>query len=271
MSPKDVTAFKHSGDMTHYLYPTLEGTLACPSRYTREKVNRETVFAPFASSVYGKVVHTRIAHSASLGTPLDLSPITLPKRVILQAGEDLGALETRAYSCLEHFRGRILPWLRTCEVIATEHRAVQNFPYLGAWLSGIFDLIIRTPKGELIVDWKTGGLQGSEDQLRFYLALRHAETGSRELTAQVVSLGDLSTFEIGWDDELEAWIEARAKKMIETLQEIQKVPNVTRPGRHCRYCPYAHDCGGSAVGARSLLDTVTGELRTVQPSATLGI
>jgi CRISPR/Cas system-associated exonuclease Cas4 (RecB family) len=251
--------------MTVYLYPTLRTELTCPSRYTRSKVRREPIPAPFASSIYGKVAHQRIAQSLCLGKPPDHVPIALPARVMLNDGEDLEALSDRAMDSLHYWEQKCLPWLEQLEVLAVEHRTVWSLERHSKRVrfSGVLDLIVRTPKGQLIVDWKTGSLQGAQEQLAFYLILHYQETGCCGLQAEAISLSSGEVEGIHWQPEYEGWVLSQLDEMLGALETIQAHPDKVMPGPHCRYCPYAHDCPASCAGQRRVVSTRTGEIMTL--------
>ena len=231
------------------LSPTLEPTLRCPRRYTLEKVSREPVAAPFAASVLGRVVHERIASSLRRKKLADTSAFRLPKRVLLREEDDLESLLWRAAQSLKFFNERCRPWLNGHDILAIEQfstwlidmgssrtrREGQAIRFVGK-----LDLVLRTASGPLIVDWKTGGLSGCEDQLRFYLALWQQETGEAA-SAQAISLSRETTAEIGWDEEVTGWVLGRIERMIGQLVRIEQNPDRAEPGQHCVYCPLCSD------------------------------
>lgn len=242
---------------------SLEPLLACPRRYRLEKVRRELCAAPFAASELGKAVHRRIAKSLLLDAPADEGAFALPRRVTLQPGEELEELIWRAHSALAYFNARCRGWLRDKKVSCVERYILRPYPLAGETVevSGVLDLVLEGPKGEALVDWKTGSAARSEAQLKFYLVLRHLETGSAPCHAEAISLSGGEPLCIPWSDELPAWFAAKLERMRSALEACREP--VARPGRHCAYCPYAHDCEASEAPARQLLDTTSGELLSV--------
>ena len=244
------------------LSPTLAPTLRCPRRYTLEKVRLEPTLAPLAASVLGRSVHERIARSLQSGQAAETSSFRLPRRVLLREEDDLDALLWRAQQSVTFFNARCRPWLKPHGIVAVEHFITWEFTRKGqpVRMVGKLDLIMRTSSGALIVDWKTGGLLSCEDQLRFYLALHHQESGESDLCAQAISLSQEKTAEVHWDEEVEGWALSRVDGMLDGLAKVREDPYRATPGQHCTYCPYAHRCEVSEAGGRMVLDTETGEV-----------
>ena len=252
------------------LSPTLASTLTCPRRTTLERVERARTVAPLAASALGRAVHARIARSIRDGREADTSAFRLPKRVLLREEDDLEGLLWRARQSLSFFNVRCRPWLGAHDILAVERFITWQLVRKGRPIRfiGKLDLVVRTPGGVLVVDWKTGGLEGCEDQLHFYLALRHQETGETELSAQAVSLSAEKTVEVGWDEELSGWALNRVDDMLGRLEAVRAEPYRAEPGRGCHYCPYAHACEASSAGKRSVLDTWSGEVVRLEQKGT---
>ena len=160
--------------MTPSFSYSLAQTLRCPRRFHAEKLQKEPVLAPFAASTLGHEVHARIAASLRRGTPADERPFRLPKRVLLHTGENLDDLVWRAHCALIFYNAKCRAWLAGKTVVCVEHTIRRPYAFAGetVQVSGILDLVLATPKGDMLIDWKTGSAQRSEDQLKFYLMLR---------------------------------------------------------------------------------------------------
>lgn len=238
------------------LFPSLDSQLLCPSRYWRTTVLRELVHAPLARAFTGRWVHQRIA-MALQGHPLDLHcPIPWPAQVMLSEGEDLESLEFHAQSALERFSRDYLGWLRARGSVAEERLEVK-LEVLGrpVILSGRVDVRV----GNEVWDWKTGSLEGCEDQLQEYLFLLWRR-GLAPTRARAVSLGDGSQHLETWDESLTEAIIKRLESRLEALLRITAQHHPPYPGNHCRYCSYAQTCQESQASRRTLLNTRTGEV-----------
>ena len=260
MSPGGVTSLFYPEVVKLALSYSLESVLRCPRRFHLEKVHRERVLAPFASSVLGREVHRRIAVSLRHGEPADEGSFALPKRVLLPKGETLDDLTWRAQHALTFFNVKCRAWLGEQRLRHVEHYIVQPVELGGATVqvSGILDLIFTSAEGDVLIDWKTGSAQRSEDQLRFYLGLRFLETGRAPRQAEAVGLSAGDSLCVGWDEDLPAWFGGKLEQMHTNLGACHTQAAV--PGRHCTYCPYAQGCEVGEAPERYLLDTHTGEL-----------
>ena len=275
LSPYGVTSLFYLGVMKHVspnLSYSLESVLRCPRRFHLERVRRERVLAPFASSVLGRAVHQRIAASLRRDEPADERTFRLPKRLLLQRGETLGDLTWRAQNALAFFNAKCRAWLGEQRVSHLEHLIEHRVEYRVEYhvarpsalegetvqVSGIFDLIFTSVKGDVLIDWKTGSAQRSADQLRFYLGLRFLETGRAPRQAEAVGLSAGDSLYVEWDETLPRWFEGRLERLKRDLGACHTRKAV--PGRHCTYCPYAQGCDVSEATDRYLLDTRTGEV-----------
>lgn len=250
-----------SRDGTPILFPSLEADLACPSRYVRTYVLREEVPGPFASTALGKEVHARIARSLRQGTPVDLSPMRLPRRVVLSEGEGLDGLMERAETALKRFEGDYRPLLRGQE-LWVEEKLVARLTLDGQPLHLHGRVDVWTDGGE-VFDWKTSAPRDPH-QLRFYLFLLHQATGTEPRTARAVDLVGGAELVEAWSPEVVRWGYQRLRAMKEAVEAALDNPR-TVPGPACRYCPYAHACPASVAPPRRLVDTLTGESHPLVP------
>lgn len=238
------------------LFPSLDNQLLCPSRYWRGTVLRELVHAPLARSFTGCWVHQRIA-MALQGHPLDpYRPIPWPQQVMLNDGEELESLEFHAHSALERFSREYLGWLRARGAVA-EERLETGLEVLGRLviLSGRVDARV----GNEVWDWKTGSLEGCEDQLQEYLFLLY-QRGQNPTRARAVNLCSGEQRIEAWDGNLVEVILDRLKSRLEGLLRITPDHHPPRPGRHCRSCPYVQTCPESQGPRRVVVNTRTGEV-----------
>lgn len=249
---------------------SLEPVLACPRRFYLEKVRRERHLAPFAASVLGKAVHRRISDSLRSGEPAVEGPFPLPRRILLQAEEELEDLVWRAHSALAYFNVKCRAWLQDKPVSRVEHYILRPYRLQEDTLqvSGVLDLILTSPEGEALIDWKTGSAAWSETQLKFYLTLRYRETGSAPRRAEAVSLSGGKPLCVPWTDELPTWFEGKLEDMRDKLSRCHTREAV--PGPQCTYCLYAHTCEVGEAPRRRLLDRESGEIWTIDQASTYG-
>ena len=259
-----VTAPFYASSMSEFtqpaLSPSLNAVLRCPRRFHLEKLRRARTLAPFASSALGQEVHRRIAQSLREGAPADEGALTPPRRVLLQAGETLDSLIWRAQCALTLYNVKCRAWLQAHPVKAVEHYCRQ--PYQSGaeqvTVSGIFDLILASDEGDVLVDWKTGGADRSETQLKFYLVLRFLETGQPPRRAEAISLSTGRSLTVPWTPDLPLWFGEMVASMMRWLEACRE--DTPEAGGHCRYCPYAYGCEHSEAPGRTLSDTFTGEV-----------
>jgi hypothetical protein len=199
--------------------PNLHTILSCPKRFYLERVLRRNIPAPFASSVMGQEVHKRIAKSLRTSSPVSTAPLPLPRRVILGQDQDLEELMDRAQQALYRFNA-CREWLGQYETVAVEHRITLPY-FCGAGfvqVGGVIDLILKTPQGEVLIDWKTGSY--AAEQLKFYL-LRYYETLEPPKHAEAISLGTgESLCVVHWEESLNEWFEEMVMQMQGRLQPI---------------------------------------------------
>lgn len=251
---------------TVVLYPSIKGDLACPSRFTRAKVHKEHCTAPFASTVLGSKVHEHIAKSLRSGLPASQEIPVLPRRLILNDGESLDRLLERAHRSIDRFNVQYRPQLIT-KALQVEKSLSWDVSLGGRPVRflGKVDLILEEDLE--ILDWKTGSLQGSHDQLRLYLFLVYQTTGKTPSLARAVSLESGEEVVEPWSNDIVTWGYDWLGSTKKSLDMVMANPQALNPGPACRYCPYAHACPASAAPARYLLDTRTGELEELLPKS----
>jgi PD-(D/E)XK nuclease superfamily len=244
------------------LYPTLEQTLSCPKRFTLEKVEQKKVSAPFMTSELGRQVHGRIAHSLRSNTPANNREFCLPRRLLLNQGESADTLMTKAYACLEHFNEHCRPWLEKFEVIAVEHKIVSSLSWFNEaiTISGVVDAVIKTPDGVLLLDWKTGGMSGTDDQLRWYFALYNMKNSEVRLEARAINLFSSETCVVKDFETPQSWLATKVKALLSSFKLAQENKDKAVAGQQCNYCPYAQGCDSSRAKPRVMLDTFDGEV-----------
>jgi PD-(D/E)XK nuclease superfamily len=245
------------------LYPTLEQALSCPKRYTLEKVERKEIKASFMTSELGRQVHGRIAHSLRSNSPANERAFCLPRRLLLNQGESDDTLMTRAYACLEHFNNYCRPWLAEVEVVATEHKLSSSLSWFDEdiKMSGVIDAIVKLPDGTtLLLDWKTGGLSGADEQLRWYFALYGMNNPETQLAARAINLFSSETYVVKDFATPQSWLATKVKALLSSFKLAQENKDKAVAGQQCHYCPYAGGCGSSKAKPRVVLDTFTGEV-----------
>jgi hypothetical protein len=244
------------------LYPTLEQTLSCPKRFTLEKVQRKETLAPFMTSELGRQVHGRIAHSLRSKTPANESEFCLPRRLLLNQGESTETLMTRAYACLEHFNNYCRPWLAEFEVVAVEHKITTSLAWFDEDLkiTGVIDAVVKTPDGVLLLDWKTGGMFGADEQLRWYFALYTMTNPDVVLEARAINLFSSETCVVKNFATPQSWLATKVKALLTSFKLAQEDKYKAVAGQQCHYCPYAGGCGSSRAKPRVMLDTFDGEV-----------
>ncbi|MDR5702616.1 MAG: PD-(D/E)XK nuclease family protein [Armatimonadota bacterium] len=240
---------------------TGESELACPYRYVRTHLQEEYILAPFAASWFGQKVHERISRSLRYGLPIDERPFWLPPKLVLQEGEDLQELIRRANAGLQRFEREIRPSLLG-KSLSIEERFVWDFWLEGrpVRLVGKMDVVVTGAEVDEILDWKTGDVAGSQDQLRYYLVLYHRSTGKVAQRARAIGLETGDTLEESWDEELEEWAMTRVATMVELKLRTLEKPDQREPGPQCRFCPFASTCPASVAPSRYLVDTRTGQI-----------
>ncbi len=249
--------------MAHSLYPTLEQTLSCPKRYTLEIVQRKDVPAPFMTSELGRQVHHRIAHSLRTGTPAKERDFSLPRRLLLNHAESADTLMTRAYECLHNFNEHCRPWLVDLEVVAVEHKVstAVNWFEEPTVLSGRIDAVLRNPDGSLLLlDWKTGGMIRTDEQLKWYVALYTMNNPDGVLEARAMNLVSSEAVVVKDFEKPQAWLYEKVKALLTLLKLAKQQPMKAVAGQQCYYCPYARACGSSVAKPRTMLDTFDGEV-----------
>lgn len=121
----------------------------------------------------------------------------------------------------------------------------------GIRLTGHTDLLSVECDEVRVLDWKTSRLdEDYTDQLRGYCLLgmiAHPETDTARACLVRVRQQEWDWYE--WTrDELSAWWESLAQRLADT--------ETYTPGRHCTYCPRAHECPARQALAASSHDLI---------------
>jgi hypothetical protein len=252
--------------MAHSLYPTLEQTLSCPKRYTLETVQRKEILAPFMTSELGSQAHNRIAHSLRAGKPANVQEFSLPRRLLLNYGENAEAPMTRAYECLHNFNEYCRPWLTGFEVVAVEQKisTTVNWFEESVTLSGRIDAVLRIPEGGLLLlDWKTGGMIRTDEQLKWYVALYEMNDPDCVLEARALNLLSSETVVVKDFEKPQTWLYEKVKALLTLLNLAKQQPMKAVAGQQCHYCPYTEGCSPNVAKPRTMLDTFDGEVMTL--------
>lgn len=133
---------------------------------------------------------------------------------------------------------------------------VELMHHLGpATLTGHADIYSRTGTEAFIPDWKTGRADSDySEQLKGYAALALLEDVElTKATAAVLWVRD-GTYEQYTMDRAGVW-----EWMRRVESEIIQWDGTYRPGKHCEYCPRAHECPARAALVRSAVAAITGQ------------
>jgi hypothetical protein len=129
---------------------------------------------------------------------------------------------------------------------------VQVEPQPDLVLRGSIDAVFAEEDGVRLVDWKTGGLYETEQQLGFYAMLWALAKGRLPVAVEAVSIGSGERVSSG----------PSAEDIATTAQEVADLATVMRTtfdqnreqidriaGPWCRYCPQLDTCreGAAAV------------------------
>lgn len=120
-------------------------------------------------------------------------------------------------------------------------------------LRGSIDAVFAQEDGVRLVDWKTGGLYETEQQLGFYAMLWALAKGRLPAAVEAVSIGSGERIRAG----------PSAQDIAATVQEVAGLATVMRTafgqdreqidrfaGPWCRYCPQLDTCPEGAAAAR---------------------
>jgi hypothetical protein len=122
---------------------------------------------------------------------------------------------------------------------------ITHEPAADVELVGTVDAIYRADLGgHRLVDWKTGDIGDSEDQLSFYALLWALDRGEIPVRVEAVSVktGDIHRTEPSESDVSAVALEVAA--IIDKLRQAWEVGSTLnrRPGPWCRFCPILEEC-----------------------------
>lgn len=129
---------------------------------------------------------------------------------------------------------------------------VELEPAAGLKLRGSIDAVFDDPEGIRLVDWKTGGLYETEQQLGFYSMLWAMDTGELPAHVEAVSIG--SGERVAAVPTVTA-VSATAEDVAELVGVLRRAFSSGRQqieriaGPWCRFCPQLEGCeeGSAAV------------------------
>lgn len=136
-------------------------------------------------------------------------------------------------------------------------RAAEVFielePAAGVTLRGSIDAIFDEPGGVRLVDWKTGGLYETEQQLGFYALLWTLEQGELPTRVEAVSVGSGERIESS----------PSMVSVTETAEDVARLVDTMRrafsradqhlertAGPWCMFCPLLDSCSEGAAAVR---------------------
>lgn len=246
----------------------LEKFDTCPAAGYRKYV-LELPEPSTAAATIGKAAHAVIARAA-LEVRKDFEFFESLCHAVGAATEvDPGELLRLTY------RPEVLSFFRP-DVQVEEHFQVPLDPSdpFGPDLQGYIDLWVLNGGETLLVDWKSGYKEfGPTDkyQLGLYAWKLHQETGL-PVKGHLVFLRSGNVFDYVYTpgngiEEAHAWALEVAGGVRERLYKVQQGGDSkelfpARPGPHCGYCGWAHDCTGKEIN-------VPGELTALEEAETV--
>ena len=130
---------------------------------------------------------------------------------------------------------------------------IETEPASGVTLRGSVDAVFDDEDGVRLVDWKTGGLYETEQQLSFYALLWALEEGELPARVEAVSIGSGERITaVPTIDELNTTAGAVAEMVNELRAALTAAKeHILRVGGPwCRYCPSLDDCSEGAAAVR---------------------
>jgi ATP-dependent exoDNAse (exonuclease V) beta subunit len=201
-------------------YSSLTTFENCPKRYQITRVLKAVVEPQTEATIHGNQVHKALELYVGEGKPL-------PEKYDLYQPIAEKIRETKGKKLVEYKFG------------LTSGLQPTTFFAKDCWVRGVLDVAITSPKGAVILDWKTGKRKTDHDQLSlFALAglslwpwVDKVKTGYIWLQSQ-----QLDTKEFGQSDKTELAQEfaARAHKL-EAAYKEDDWP--ARPSGLCGWCP----------------------------------
>lgn len=158
----------------------------------------------------------------------------------------LGAIIKEVGDLYQRFKALSAQGFRVAEVF------VELEPAVGLKLRGSIDAVFDDPDGVRLVDWKTGGLYETEQQLGFYSMLWAMDTGELPAHVEAVSIGS------GERVTETPTLAALSATAVEVADLVGVLRRAFSDGQHqieriagpwCRYCPQLDGCdeGSAAV------------------------
>ncbi len=128
---------------------------------------------------------------------------------------------------------------------------IEFEPSAGVTLRGSVDAVFDDDAGVRLVDWKTGGLYETEQQLGFYALLWTLDRGELPARVEAVSVGSgerlTAVPSLDSVNETAATVAAMVTHLRSVLGVDTDIERIGGPW--CRYCPQLDDCieGSAAV------------------------
>lgn len=152
---------------------------------------------------------------------------------------DLGGLIREVGELYEKFKQVSSRGFRTAEMYL-EHEAAP-----GVTLKGSVDAVFDEESGGVrLVDWKTGGVEGADEQLGFYVLLWALVHGELPATVEALSVGTGERFATAPTEESADGTANRVADLVSRLRvafgagaDLERLG-----GRWCRYCPLLPTC-----------------------------
>jgi hypothetical protein len=157
----------------------------------------------------------------------------------------LGAVIKEVGDLYEGFKALSARGFRVAELF------VELEPAEGLKLRGSIDAVFDDPDGIRLVDWKTGGLYETEQQLGFYSMLWAMDTGELPARIEAVSIGSGERITAvptiaaitATAEEVAALVDALRRAFASGQEQVERVA-----GPWCRFCPQLDGCSeGSAA------------------------
>jgi hypothetical protein len=159
---------------------------------------------------------------------------------------DLGGLIREVGELYERFKQVSAEGFRSAEMYL-EHEAAPDVTLKGS-VDAVFD---EETGGVRLVDWKTGGVEGAEDQLGFYVLLWALVYGELPTTVEALSVGTGERFAATPTEDGAQRTARRVANLVSRLREAfgASTDLERRGGRWCRFCPLLSTCdeGRAAV------------------------
>ncbi len=130
---------------------------------------------------------------------------------------------------------------------------IETEPAAGLTLRGSIDAVFDDRDGVRLVDWKTGGLYETEQQLSFYALLWALEHGRLPARVEAVSIGSgerLAASPTVADVRKTASAVAAMVSELRTALARSQDHVLRVGGPWCRYCPSLDDCSEGAAAVR---------------------